>query len=81
MSTQLDRSWRNWAGLESAGPTRVRVPATVADVVAEVERARAEGTTVKMVGTGHSFTGIAAPTTRCCARSGWAGSSPSIGTR
>jgi FAD-linked oxidoreductase len=36
-------------------------PPDVGAVVAEVERARAAGTTVKMVGTGHSFTAIAAP--------------------
>jgi FAD-linked oxidoreductase len=51
----------NWSGLESASPTRVEEPADTAAVVAAVERARAEGTTVKMVGTGHSFTAISAP--------------------
>ena len=53
--------WRNWSGLESASPTRVEEPADTAAIVAAVERARAEGTTVKMVGTGHSFTAISAP--------------------
>ena len=51
---------RNWSGLETARPSRVEQPADVA-VVAAVERARAERTTVKMAGTGHSFTAIAAP--------------------
>jgi FAD-linked oxidoreductase len=53
--------WSNWSGLESARPTRVEQPADPAAVVAAVERARAERSTVKMVGTGHSFTAIAAP--------------------
>ncbi|MBZ5741367.1 D-arabinono-1,4-lactone oxidase [Nocardioides mangrovi] len=53
--------WSNWSGLESSRPQRVEEPADVAGVVAAVERARAEGTTVKMVGTGHSFTAISAP--------------------
>jgi len=53
--------WRNWAGLESARPRRVEDPADTAAIVAAVERARTEGTTVKMVGTGHSFTAISAP--------------------
>jgi FAD-linked oxidoreductase len=53
--------WRNWSGLESARPTRVEQPADTAAVVAAVERARAERSTVKMVGTGHSFTAISAP--------------------
>ncbi|MCW2772279.1 MAG: L-gulono,4-lactone dehydrogenase [Nocardioides sp.] len=53
--------WRNWSGLESASPTRVEEPADTVAIVAAVERARSEGTTVKMVGTGHSFTAISAP--------------------
>ena len=53
--------WRNWSGLESAAPTRVEEPADTAAIVAAVDRARTEGSTVKMVGTGHSFTAISAP--------------------
>lgn len=53
--------WSNWSGLESARPARVEQPGDTQAVVAAVERARAEGTTVKMVGTGHSFTAISAP--------------------
>jgi FAD-linked oxidoreductase len=53
--------WRNWSGLETARPSRIQEPADVAAVVAAVERARAERSTVKMAGTGHSFTAIAAP--------------------
>lgn len=54
-------SWRNWSGLTTVSPTEVRTPRDVEDVVAAVERARERRTTVKMPGTGHSFTGIAAP--------------------
>jgi FAD-linked oxidoreductase len=39
----------------------VRTPASTDDVVAAVVAAREAGRTVKMVGTGHSFTGIATP--------------------
>ncbi len=53
--------WRNWSGLVSATPTAVYAPRTTQDVVAAVLAARAAGTTVKMAGTGHSFTAIAAP--------------------
>ena len=53
--------WQNWSGLASARPQRATVPADVAAVVAAVDRARTEGTTVKMIGTGHSFTAISAP--------------------
>ncbi|MBC2934492.1 D-arabinono-1,4-lactone oxidase [Nocardioides sp. zg-1228] len=53
--------WRNWSGLEEAVPRHVETPRSVDDVVDVVCRAREAGTTVKMTGTGHSFTAIAAP--------------------
>ena len=53
--------WTNWSRLESASPERVVAPTSVDEVVAEVTRARDAGRTVKMVGTGHSFTSISAP--------------------
>ena len=53
--------WRNWSGLETVHPEVVVHPGDTAAVVAAVERARSDGTTVKMVGTGHSFTGIGTP--------------------
>jgi len=53
--------WVNWSGLAKARPQRVAQPVDTAAVVAEVQRARSEGTTVKMIGTGHSFTAISAP--------------------
>ena len=58
----MSNGWRNWSGLESATPSEVRTPRSVDDVVAAVCAAAESGTGVKMVGTGHSFTGIAAPT-------------------
>ena len=53
--------WRNWSGLASAAPTQAFAPRSADDVAAAVTAARAAGTTVKMIGTGHSFTAIAAP--------------------
>lgn len=53
--------WRNWSGLEASHPDVVVRPGDTEAVVAAVDRARTDGTTVKMVGTGHSFTGIATP--------------------
>lgn len=53
--------WQNWAGLESAEPRTVITPSSVDEVVAAVTGARRVGGTVKMVGTGHSFTAISAP--------------------
>jgi FAD-linked oxidoreductase len=54
-------TWQNWSGLESARPTRVVEPVDAEAVAAQVRAAREARTRVKMVGTGHSFTGIGAP--------------------
>ena len=54
-------TWTNWSRLETARPTREATPADAGDVVAEVRRALETASTVKMVGTGHSFTAISAP--------------------
>ena len=53
--------WQNWSGLESADPRAEATPTSVDDVVEAVTAARREGSTVKMIGTGHSFTAISAP--------------------
>ncbi|MEZ7006592.1 D-arabinono-1,4-lactone oxidase [Streptomyces sp. AD55] len=53
-------TWRNWGGNVSARPAREAVPASVGEVAEAVRRAAEEGLRVKAVGTGHSFTAIAA---------------------
>ncbi len=60
-TTSASTTWRNWSGLESATGLRAVTPAGVDDVVAEVRRALDLEETVKVAGTGHSFTGIARP--------------------
>lgn len=60
-ATAEKRAWRNWSRLTTTTPSEVLTPTSTDDVVAAVHRARELGTTVKMPGTGHSFTGIAAP--------------------
>ena len=49
-------TWRNWAGNESARPRRIATPRSAQEAAEEVRRARADGLTVRMAGTGHSFT-------------------------
>jgi L-gulono-1,4-lactone dehydrogenase len=49
-------TWRNWAGNESARPNRMAVPRSADEVASEVRKAAADGLTVRMAGTGHSFT-------------------------
>ncbi|GAB3967179.1 D-arabinono-1,4-lactone oxidase [Actinoallomurus acanthiterrae] len=54
------QTWRNWAGNQRATPRRVLTPRSTADVVSAVKAAAASGLTVRMAGTGHSFTDAAA---------------------
>lgn len=51
--------WRNWSRLESARPHRVITPHTEAALVRQVRAALQSGERVKVIGSGHSFTGIA----------------------
>ncbi|MBC9730042.1 D-arabinono-1,4-lactone oxidase [Streptomyces sp. TRM68367] len=52
--------WRNWGGNVLARPAREVTPASVEELAAAVRRAAEDGLKVKAVGTGHSFTSIAA---------------------
>ncbi|RYP87004.1 FAD-binding protein [Nocardioides guangzhouensis] len=61
MSDTTPPGWRNWSRLEKARPARVVTP-TDADEVGVIVREVAErGGTLKVTGTGHSFTPIAVP--------------------
>jgi FAD-linked oxidoreductase len=53
-------TWRNWGGNVAARPAREVTPASVEELAAAVRRAAEDGLKVKAVGTGHSFTSIAA---------------------
>lgn len=53
-------TWRNWGGNISVRPARETAPASVDELAAAVRRAAEDGMPVKAVGTGHSFTSIAA---------------------
>ncbi|MEU7425524.1 D-arabinono-1,4-lactone oxidase [Streptomyces sp. NPDC040750] len=53
-------TWRNWGGNVRARPARQVEPASVEELAEAVRRAREDGLKVKAVGTGHSFTSIAA---------------------
>jgi FAD-linked oxidoreductase len=59
-SDQPGATWRNWAGNESARPRRIALPRSAHEVADEVRKAAADGLTVRMAGTGHSFTPAAA---------------------
>ncbi|MFI6107132.1 D-arabinono-1,4-lactone oxidase [Streptomyces sp. NPDC051310] len=53
-------TWRNWAGNVAVRPVREARPASVAELADAVRGAAEQGLRVKTVGTGHSFTAIAA---------------------
>ncbi|GAA3218031.1 D-arabinono-1,4-lactone oxidase [Actinocorallia longicatena] len=53
------QTWRNWAGNHQVTPARVLSPRSTDEVSAAVRRAAEDGLTVRMPGTGHSFTGAA----------------------
>ncbi len=53
-------TWRNWGGNVAARPAREVTPASVEELSAAIRRAAEDGLKVKAVGSGHSFTSIAA---------------------
>ncbi|NUR67549.1 MAG: FAD-binding protein [Streptomyces sp.] len=53
-------TWRNWGGNVAARPAREVTPASVEELADAVRKAAEDGLKVKPVGTGHSFTSIAA---------------------
>ena len=57
--TRPGGSWQNWGRSASVRPVRVERPRSPEGVQRAVRAAAAEGLTVKAVGAGHSFTGIA----------------------
>ncbi|MEU7058831.1 D-arabinono-1,4-lactone oxidase [Streptomyces sp. NPDC046197] len=53
-------TWRNWSGNVVARPAREVTPASVEELAAAVRKAAEDDLKVKAVGTGHSFTAVAA---------------------
>jgi L-gulono-1,4-lactone dehydrogenase len=56
----MARAWQSWSGLTTAHPAQVLSPTCAEQVADAVLAARHQGLTVKMVGSGHSFTDVAA---------------------
>jgi len=54
-------SWTNWAGNQKSRPVTIEKPRTDSEVVSVIQRAVNRQQRVKVVGSGHSFTGIAVP--------------------
>lgn len=56
----MGTEWRNWSGTVSATPARWVRPGSVAEISAAVKDAGSSGLSVRALGSGHSFTPIAA---------------------
>jgi L-gulonolactone oxidase len=52
----VNETWRNWAGNQRCSPQRIARPSTLEELKQEVQRAAEKGWTVRVAGTGHSFT-------------------------
>jgi FAD/FMN-containing dehydrogenase len=55
----MAKTWKNWAGNQSARPMSITSPRSVEAVADKVLQARLRQETVKCVGSGHSFTAAA----------------------
>jgi FAD-linked oxidoreductase len=55
-----NKIWKNWAGNVACTPADIFHPRSEAELKALVDKARAENRKIRMVGTGHSFTPLAA---------------------
>jgi L-gulonolactone oxidase len=55
----MSETWKNWAGNQRCAPASIEHPSTEEDLARIVRDAVAAGQRVKVVGAGHSFTGIA----------------------
>ena len=51
-------SWTNWGGNQRCRPAAVEEPGSVLEVAEAIGRARAAGQQIRVVGAGHSFTGL-----------------------
>jgi L-gulonolactone oxidase len=59
VSAKTVTPWKNWAGNQQCAPVRIEHPSNEGDLVRIVTEAASAGQRVKVVGAGHSFTGIA----------------------
>ncbi len=55
----MSPSWHNHTGNQRCRPQQIRSPESAEELIEIVKRAEAEGTTVRMVGAGHSWSDVA----------------------
>jgi L-gulonolactone oxidase len=59
MADELRRRWRNWSGEQRCRPLLIQRPRTREGLIADVVAATVQDRSVKVAGSGHSFTGAA----------------------
>ena len=57
---QVGKTWRNWADTWNCSPEKILYPASIEEVVSIVKEAAKLGKKIRVVGAGHSFTGLVA---------------------
>ena len=72
-SSAAPRAWRNWAGTATATPARWCRPRSEAEISAAVKDAASAGLQVRALGSGHSFTAVAATSGVALDLSQWTG--------
>ncbi|MFD6069760.1 D-arabinono-1,4-lactone oxidase [Amycolatopsis lurida] len=65
--------WSNWAGTATASPLRVHRPRDTAAIAEAIGRSAADGRRLRPLGSGHSFTAIAAADSDAMDLTGWTG--------
>jgi len=68
-----DGTWRNWAGNVTVTPARWYRPDSAAGIAGAITEAARDGLTVRAVGSGHSFTPVAAAPGAAMDLAGWTG--------
>lgn len=66
-------AWTNWAGTAKANPSRVHRPRSTAEIADVVHGVSAAGRRVRPLGSGHSFTAIAAAESEALDLTRWTG--------
>ncbi|MTA39504.1 MAG: FAD-binding protein [Actinobacteria bacterium] len=69
----MAKTWKNWAGNQTARPLSIRAPRSLDEMCDLVVNARSREETVKCVGSGHSFTSTAVTKGHLVTLDNWSG--------
>lgn len=69
----MPASWQNWSGNVHSSPIHIAMPTREAEICSLVREAARDGLTVRVVGTGHSFTPLVATDGLLLSLDNWSG--------